>query len=200
MSMEKRVSLGILAEALKKNELGRLKELLESAEEVVFAAYRLPRLKPLKVRSHNKSYVELDPGIYSRLEYSLLKAFVESAKNGRLPTFKDIADLASDYKATARYLIALSEHGLVLFPDPEKASKLEEAVRAVSESKYSRRISKVLDLQVIINIQRLEESAEAIKCTFKAGKLVCKNYSHDDERDQERLQIHLFNEYLSASS
>lgn len=197
---DKRISLGTLVEALKKNELVKLRELLESLGEVVFVAYRLPRFKPLKVRSFSKDYIELNPGIYNRLEYSLFKAFIESVKSGKLPTFKDIADLASDYKAVARYLIMLSDHGLVLFPDPEKASKLEDAIRAISESKYKRRISKVLDLPVVLNIQRLEQNVAFVKCAFGAGKLVCDYYSHGDERDQEKLQVSLFNEYLSASS
>lgn len=200
MSAEKGVSLATLAEALKKNELGRLRELLESSERVVFAAYRLPRFKPLKVRSYNKSYVELDPGIYSRLEYSLFKAFIESAKNGKLPTFKEIADLASDYKAVAKYLITLSEYGLVVFPDPEKASRLAEAVRATSEGRYRRRISKVLDLHVVVNIKALEERASRLNCVYRNGKIICDYYSHDEEREQEKLQVKLFNEYLSASS
>lgn len=198
MSMELTVSLGKLAETLKKNKVEQLREELSKAKQVIFLVYRIPRFKPFKVKAPNKRLVELNPGTFDRLEYALFKAMIDAVKNNKLLVFKDIADIACDYKATAKYLVLLSESGLVVFLDPEKASKLADAVRAVSESRYQRRIRKVLDLPIVLNVKALEEGASKLNCIYKNDKLVCNHYSDGDERAQEKLQIKLFNEYLSV--
>lgn len=194
------VSLLRLMDAAKKNELENLRQELAKAEKVVFKAYRLPRPFPFKVRSVDKRLVELNSGIYNRLEYALFKAAIEAARANRLPTFKEIAELASDYKAVAKYLVMLSEQGLVVFPNPEKATKLVEATKAISESRYVRRITKVLDLPVILNVKALEEKAKELDCAFKKDTIICKYHSHDWEREQEKLQVKLFNEYLVSAT
>lgn len=198
MSTEVTVSLGKLAEVLKKNEIQQLREELSKAKRVVFLAYRVPRFKPLKVRAPDKRLVELNNGIFNRLEYALFKTMIDSARNGRLPVFKDIADIASDYKATAKYLTLLAEWGLVVFPDPEKAAKLSDAIKVMSESKYLRRIRKVLDLSFVLNIKALEENASKLNCVYRDERLVCNYYSEDHEREQEKIQVNLFNEYLGT--
>jgi len=194
MSLE--VSLARLITAIRENKVESLVEELEKADKLFFLSYRLPRV-PIKVRSPRKELVELNPGVLNRLEYALLKATIEAAKNGRVPVFKDIAELASDYKTTAKYLAILSESGLVVFPDPEKASKLIEATKALSESKYQRRIIKVLDLPVVVNFKLLEERAVKLNCRFRESKIVCLYTSHDEKREQDKLQVKIFNEYIS---
>lgn len=189
------VSIGKLIEAVRKNEVNRLREELVKAGKVSIALYKLPRFK-LKARAPGKRLVELDPGMLSRLEYALFKATIEAAKNGKLPTFKDVADIASDYKATARYLITLAEMGYVVFLDPAKAAKLEEAIKATSESKYRRSVSKALDLAVALNTKALEERVVKVSCDFENGKFVCNLYSHGEDREQEKLQVEILNEYI----
>ncbi len=194
MSLE--VSLARLISAIREGKVKSLIEELEKTDKLFFLSYRLPRV-PIKVRNPRKELVELNPGIFNRLEYALLKATIEAAKNGRLPVFKDIAELASDYKATAKYLVILSENNFVMLPDPEKASKLIEATKMLSEIRYQRRIAKVLDLPVIVNFKLLEERAVKLNCKFKENKIVCLYTSHDEEREQDKLQVKIFNEYIS---
>ncbi len=191
------ISLGRLLEALKKGEVDKLREELSKAEKVLLLAYRLPRPQKLRVRAHKK-LVDLNPGVLSKLEYALLKSVAEAVKSNRLPTFKDVAELASDYKAVAKYLEFLSEAGVVVFADPAKAAKLAEANRALSESKYKRRISKVLDLPIVLNIQLLEERASKVPCKYSDGRLVCGLYSEGPDREQDKVQLALLNEYLAA--
>ena len=194
MSIE--VSLAKLIMAIREGRVENLVEELKKAENIWFLSYRLPRT-PIKVRNPRKELVELNPGIHSRLEYALFKATVEAAKNGRVPVFRDIAEITSDYKATAKYLTILSENGIVVFPDPVKASKLVEAIKALSESKYQRRIVKALDLPVVVNFKLLEERASKLNCKFKDSRVVCFYSTHDEERDQDKLQVIIFNEYIS---
>lgn len=189
------VSIGKLIEAIRRNEVNKLREELVRAGKASIALYKLPRFR-LKVRTPGKKLVELDPGVLNKLGYALLKATVEAAKNNKLPTFKDIADIASDYKASAKYLVTLAEMGYVVLLDPVKAAKLEEAVKAVSESKYQRSISKALDLAVALNVKVLEERAVRVSCDFKNGKLVCNFYSHGEDREREKLQVEVLNEYI----
>lgn len=189
------VSIGKLIEAIRKNEVDKLREELVKSGKALVSLYKLPRFK-LKVRASGKRLVELDPGIFSKLEYALFKATIEAAKNNKLPTFKDVADIVSDYKASAKYLVMLAEMGYAVFLDPVKASKLEEAIKAISESKYRRSVSKALDLVIALNIKALEEHAVRVSCDFKNGKLVCNFYSHGENREQEKLQVEVLNEYL----
>jgi hypothetical protein len=190
------ISLAKLITSLREGKIENLIEELRKAENIWFLTYRLPRI-PIKVRNPRKELVELNPGVHSRLEYALFKASIEAAKNGKIPVFKDIAEITSDYKATAKYLAILSENNIVVFPDPVKASKLIEAIKALSESKYQRRIIKALDLPVVVNFKLLEERASKLNCKFKDTKIVCFYTTHNEERDQDKLQVNIFNEYIS---
>ena len=194
MSVE--VSLARLVSAIREGRVESLVEELKKTGSFTFLSYRLPR-KPVKVRNPRKELVELNPGMHNKLEYALFKATIEAAKSGRVPVFREIAELASDYKATAKYLVTLSESGIVVFPDPEKASKLVEATKALSESKCRRRITKVLDLPVVVNFKLLEENATKLNCEFREAKIVCFFTSHNEEREQDKLQVKIFNEYIS---
>ncbi|MEM0003862.1 MAG: hypothetical protein QXE10_05570 [Desulfurococcaceae archaeon] len=189
------LSVPKLVEAIKNNAVDKLREELVKAGKVVIQVYKFPRFK-LKVRSTGKNLVELNELVFNKLEYSLLKAVIEASKNNRLPAFKDVADLASDYKVAAKYITVLAEMGYVVFPDPVKASKLIEASRALSESRYQRRISKALDLPIVLNIEALEKNAKQIPCVYKNNKIVCIYLSHGEERDQEKTIVKLFNEYI----
>jgi len=190
------ISLAKLIMTIREGRIENLIEELKKAENIWFLTYRLPRA-PIKVRNPRKDLVELNPGVHSRLEYALFKAVIEAAKNGKIPVFRDIAEIASDYKATAKYLTILSENGIVVFPDPVKASKLVEATKALSESKYQRRIVKALDLPVVVNFKLLEERASKLNCKFKDSGIVCFYTTHGEERDQDKLQVNIFNEYIS---
>lgn len=189
------VSLIKLIEALRNNEIGKLREELSKAERIVMDIYRLPRFE-VKIRGPDKRLVTLNRGVLDRLEYALFKAILEAAKSNKLPTFKDVAEISSDYKASAKYITLLAETGYIVFPDPAKAAKLLEAVKAISESKYQRCISKVLDLPLLLNVKALEENADKILCSFKDDKLTCNLYSHGEARDQEKVQVKVFNEYI----
>ncbi|MEM3938007.1 MAG: hypothetical protein QXO87_03270 [Desulfurococcaceae archaeon] len=189
------LSLAKLIEAIRRNEVDKLREELSRVERISMIVYKLPWFE-LKVRAPDKRLVMLNQGILNRLEYALLKTTVEAAKNGRLPVFKDIANAAGDYKASAKYLVMLADMGYVVFPDPAKAAKLREAVKAVSESRYRRCILKALDLPVVLNINVLESSAVKVDCTFRSGKLSCNFYSHNEERERAKLQVNIFNEYI----
>jgi hypothetical protein len=190
------VSIARLVTAIREGRVEDLLEELSKAKNFSFLSYRLPRI-PIRVRNPRKELVELNPGVHSRLEYALFKATLEAAKIGKLSVFKDIADLVSDYKATARYLAFLSESGIVVFPDPEKASKLIEAIRALSESRYERRIKRILDLPVVVNFKLLEERASRIRCELRDNKVICFYTSHGEEREQDKIQVGVFNEYIS---
>jgi len=191
------LSIVKLVEAMKSGRLEKLREELKSSDKVYVKVFRLPRFK-LKVRNPNKELVELNSGIINRLEYALLKSFIEASKSNRLPVFKEVAELASDYKATAKYLVTLAEMGYVIFADPVKARLLVEATKAISESRYARRIKKVLDLPFTLNIESLEKTAVTHQCRVKGEKVVCFITTHDEEREQDKVQIALINEVLST--
>ena len=191
------LSIAKLAEYVKNNELGKLREELSKSESITLRIYRFPRFK-LRIRNTRRELVELDNGVFNRLEYALLKSFIEAVKSNKLPVFKDIADLASDYKAAAKYITTLADMGYIIFPDPGKARFLTEASKALSESRYSRRISRALDLPIVLNTELLEKSAGVIKCSYRGGRLVCTHLSHGDNREQEKIQVECINEYLQG--
>lgn len=189
------LSFAKLIEAVRRNEVDKLREELSGAEKILVVIYKLPRFE-LKIRATNKKLVRLDRGVFNKLEYALFKSTIEAARNNRLPVFKDVADMVGDYKASAKYLVTLADKGYVVFLDPAKALKLKEAVKAISESKYQRCILKALDLPIALNINTLENNAVKISCTFKNGKLSCGFYSHNEEKECEKLQVSVFNEYI----
>lgn len=189
------LSIAKLIEAIKNNAVDELRDEMGRAGKIMVLVYRWPRTR-LRVKSSSKRLLDIKDEVFNRLEYSLLKATIEASKNGRLPTFKDIADIASDYKATAKFVVALAELGYILFPDPVKASRLVEASNALTESKYQRRISKVLDLPIVLNIEALEKSAEQIACILVDNKLSCNHSSSHEERAREKIIVKLLNEYI----
>lgn len=189
------ISIKRLIEIYRKNELEKLRDELSKAGGVTVIVYKIPRFE-IKIRSPGKGLVKLDNGVLNRLEYALFKGVLEASKNNKLPTFKEIADLSGDYKACAKYLTLLTEMGYIVFPDPVKASKLVEATKAISESKYQRRVRKVLDLPIILNFETLERDVNKVNCLLKNNKLYCDFFSHGEKREQEKLQIALINEYL----
>ena len=85
------LSIVKLVEALKSGGLEKLREELKSSDKVYVKVFRLPRFK-LKVRNPNKELVELNSGVFNRLEYALLKSFIEASKSNRLPVFKEVAE------------------------------------------------------------------------------------------------------------
>jgi hypothetical protein len=190
------VSVLELLTALREGRVDELKSRLSSSDYVYFRAYALPR-PHIRVRAASKRLVELDSGKMARLEYSLFYASLEAAKQGGNPTFKRIAELVGDYKAAAGYIALMWRLGLVTLPDREKAITLYMAYNSLSQKGYERRIARVLDLPVLLNVEALAKlEHDDLLCVYLDGRLGCKYIVSKTTRDQAKAQLRAFNDAL----
>ncbi len=177
-----------LARLLSGQDLEEARKTIESGE-AEFKVYALPRPR-LKIRTPKKKLVELEEGKIARLEYSLVRASISAALEGRKPSFKDVATLAGDYKAAAAYLAFLWRTGLVVFDNQEAATNLYIASSALSQKTYEHRISKILDATFSINVEKVATlPSDTVFCVYREGALGCKYIVANCARSQAKAEI-----------
>ncbi len=177
-----------LARLLSGQDLEEARKTIEGGE-AEFKVYALPRPR-LKIRTPKKRLMELEEGKIARLEYSLVRATISAALDGRKPSFKDVATLAGDYKAAAAYLAFLWRTGLVVFDSQEAAMNLYIASSALSQKTYEHRISKVLGATFSINTEKVARlPSDTIYCVYREGTLGCKYIVASCARSQAKAEI-----------
>ena len=177
-----------LARLLSGQDLEEARRTIESGE-AEFKVYALPRPR-LKIRTPKKRLVELEEGKIARLEYSLVRASISAALEGRKPLFKDVATLAGDYKAAAAYLAFLWRTGLVVFDNQEATANLYIASNALSQKTYEHKISKILDATFGVNAEKAAAlPSDIVYCVYREGALGCKYIVANCARSQAKAEI-----------
>ncbi len=185
-----------LLEAMRAGKVSELKDALSKSDYVYFIAYAFPRPR-VRIRAASKKIVDIDDGKLARLEYSLLYATLEAASKGGNPVFRRVAELAGDYKAAAGYIALLWRTGIVSIPDHEKAIKLYMAYNSLSQKGYERRIARVLDMELQLNVEEVKKlDHDRLTCVYLGDRIGCKYTVSKTARSQAKAQVRAFNDAL----